>query len=112
MGPDPEHHFSTAVSPPDHSPALSLSAFSNSASSHCPAQIVPSAAHHLLRAIASWSALEQLTLMNISFPSDELGLHMPPQWARASDAPLLPPLPRLRALCVGMATFQIGRAHV
>lgn len=54
-----------------------------------------------MRALPAWSALEHLTLVNIAFPSDGLGLHTP--WS--PTAPLLPPLPRLCTLYIGMATF-------
>ncbi|KAI0357880.1 hypothetical protein OH77DRAFT_1311352 [Trametes cingulata] len=75
MGPDPEHHFSTAI--------------------------VPSATYHLIRALSTWTAIEHITLTNLSFPSDELGLNTP----FSRDAPLLPPLPSLRTLYIGQATL-------
>ncbi|KAI0634001.1 hypothetical protein C8Q77DRAFT_1055648 [Trametes polyzona] len=75
MGPDPEHHFSTAI--------------------------VPSATYHLLRALQTWTAVEHITLTNLAFPSDALGRNTP----FAHDAPLLPPLPALRTLLVGQATL-------
>ena len=65
-----------------------------------PIQIVPSATHHLASAISTWTAVEHITLTNVSFPSDELGLH-----TSFSAAPLLPTLPRLRTLYIGQATF-------
>ena len=65
-----------------------------------PIQIVPSATFHLARAISTWTAVEHITLTNMSFPSDELGLH-----TSFSAAPLLPSLPRLRTLYIGQATF-------
>ncbi|KAI0824533.1 hypothetical protein BC628DRAFT_1410930 [Trametes gibbosa] len=75
MGPDPEHHFSTAI--------------------------VPSATYHLLRALSTWTAVQHITLTNLSFPSDALGRNTP----FARDAPLLPALPSLRTLYVGQATL-------
>ncbi|KAH9847010.1 hypothetical protein C2E23DRAFT_533661 [Lenzites betulinus] len=75
MGPDPEHHFSTAI--------------------------VPSATYHLIRALSTWTAVEHITLTNLSFPSDALGRHTP----FAHDAPLLPALPSLRTVYVGQATL-------
>ncbi|KAI0752880.1 hypothetical protein C8Q80DRAFT_482968 [Daedaleopsis nitida] len=72
-GPDPEHHFSTAI--------------------------VPSATYHLIRAVSTWTAVEHITLTNMSFPSDELGRTF------ARDVPLLPPLPTLRTLHIGQATL-------
>ncbi|KAI8972430.1 hypothetical protein BD414DRAFT_581328 [Trametes punicea] len=75
MGPDPEHHFSTAI--------------------------VPSATYHLIRALSTWTAIEHITLTNLSFPSDELGLNTP----FSRDAPLLPGLPSLRTLYIGQATL-------
>ncbi|KAI0768284.1 hypothetical protein BD413DRAFT_479577 [Trametes elegans] len=75
MGPDPDHHFSTAI--------------------------VPVATYHLVRALSTWTAVEHITLTNLSFPSDELGLHTP----FARDEPLLPALPSLRTLYVGQATL-------
>ncbi|KAI0800086.1 hypothetical protein C8Q74DRAFT_1234186 [Fomes fomentarius] len=74
-GPDPEHHFSFAI--------------------------VPTATHHLIRAIGTWTAVEHITLTNMTFPSDELGLNTP----FSRDAPLLPPLPTLRTLYIGQATL-------
>ncbi|KAH9937844.1 uncharacterized protein BXZ73DRAFT_89260 [Epithele typhae] len=76
-GPDPEHHFSIAI--------------------------VPWATHHLIRAIGTWAAVEHITLTNLTFPSDELGLHTP--WT--PSAPLLPvrALPRLRTVLLGKATL-------
>ncbi|KAI1790081.1 hypothetical protein LXA43DRAFT_530627 [Ganoderma leucocontextum] len=78
-GPDPDHHFSTAI--------------------------VPLATYHLARAIGTWTTVEHITLTNMSFPSDELGLH-----TSFSKAPLLPSLPRLRTLYIGQATFLPPRA--
>ncbi|KAI9070369.1 hypothetical protein FKP32DRAFT_1558101 [Trametes sanguinea] len=75
IGPDPEHHFSTAI--------------------------VPSATYHLIRALSTWTAIEHITLTNLSFPSDELGVNTP----FSRDAPLLPALPSLRTLYVGQATL-------
>ncbi|KAL1939073.1 hypothetical protein VTO73DRAFT_10333 [Trametes versicolor] len=75
MGPDPEHHFSTAI--------------------------VPTATSHLIRALSTWTAVQHITLTNLSFPSDALGLNTP----FAYDAPLLPALPSLRTLYIGQATL-------
>ncbi|KAI0694101.1 hypothetical protein BC835DRAFT_1031004 [Cytidiella melzeri] len=73
-GPDPGHHFSTAI--------------------------VPTAVDHLFRAIATWNLVETVKLTNISFP------HGPPELPASSDyKPLLPPLPRLRHLYLGQATY-------
>ncbi|RDX41875.1 hypothetical protein OH76DRAFT_1449137 [Lentinus brumalis] len=74
-GPDPEHHFSTAI--------------------------VPTATYHLICAISTWTVIEHITLTNMSFPSDELGVNTP----FSRDAPLLPPLPSLRTLYIGQATL-------
>ncbi|KAI0640407.1 hypothetical protein C8Q79DRAFT_921563 [Trametes meyenii] len=74
-GPDPEHHFSRAI--------------------------VPTATYHLIRALSTWTAIEHITLTNLTFPSDELGLNTP----FARDAPLLPALPTLRTLYIGQATL-------
>ena len=65
------------------------------------AQIVPTATYHLICAIATWTAVEHITLTNMSFPSDELGVHTP----FSRGAPLLPPLPTLRTLYIGQATL-------
>ncbi|TBU23354.1 hypothetical protein BD311DRAFT_768597 [Dichomitus squalens] len=73
-GPDPEHHFSTAI--------------------------VPSATFHLARAISTWTAIEHITLTNMSFPSDQLGRNTP-----FAEAPLLPPLQSLRTLYIGQSTL-------
>ena len=61
---------------------------------------MPSATYHLARAISTWTAVEHITLTNLSFPSDELGRHTP-----FADQPLLPPLRTLRTLYVGQATL-------
>ena len=97
MGPDPEHHFSTAVRM--FAPSAEI----------CPSgyftdkfmQIVPSATYHLIRALSTWTAIEHITLTNLSFPSDELGVNT----SFSRDAPLLPPLPSLRTRYVGQATL-------
>ena len=62
---------------------------------------MPTATYHLICAIATWTAVEHITLTNMSFPSDELGRNTP----FARDAPLLPPLPSLRTLYIGQATL-------
>ncbi|KAL6306914.1 hypothetical protein BKA93DRAFT_125469 [Sparassis latifolia] len=72
-GPDPDHHFSTAI--------------------------VPAATFHLFCAIRTWTHIEHITLANLSFPSDQLGIHMP------HDTPLLPVIPSLRTVCLGQATL-------
>ena len=64
-------------------------------------QIVPSATNHLFCAIRTWTAIEHITLTNLSFPSDALGIHGP----LASNAPLLPVIPSLRSLYLGQATL-------
>ncbi|KAH9941529.1 hypothetical protein B0H21DRAFT_752328 [Amylocystis lapponica] len=74
-GPDPDHHFSTAI--------------------------VPAATFYLFRAVRAWAHVEHITLTNLSFPSDDLGLHGP----LLSSAPLLPLIPSLRTLYLGQATF-------
>ncbi|KAI0088307.1 hypothetical protein BDY19DRAFT_1008582 [Irpex rosettiformis] len=77
LGPDPSHHFSTAI--------------------------VPTATHHLFRAISTWAFVETVTLTNIAFPSPS-----EPHDDRQSpidNDPLLPLLPRLRCLYLGQATF-------
>lgn len=65
------------------------------------AQIVPTATSHLIRALSTWTAVQHITLTNLSFPSDALGLNTP----FAYDAPLLPALPSLRTLYIGQATL-------
>ncbi|CAL1709300.1 unnamed protein product [Somion occarium] len=75
MGPDPKHHFSIAI--------------------------VPTAAHHLFKAIATWSAIEHIVLTNLSFPPEYLGIPVP----TSPPKPLLPPLSSLRTLYLGQATF-------
>ena len=62
---------------------------------------MPSATYHLIRALSTWTAIEHITLTNLSFPSDELGVNT----SFSRDAPLLPPLPSLRTLYVGQATL-------
>ncbi|KAI0795557.1 hypothetical protein C8Q75DRAFT_456470 [Abortiporus biennis] len=47
-GPDPEHHFSTAI--------------------------VPTATSHLFRAMSTWTQIRRIKLTNLSFPSDDLGI--------------------------------------
>lgn len=74
-GPDPDHHFSTAI--------------------------VPTAAFYLFRAIRTWTRIVHITITSVSFPSDELGLHGP----LAHDMPLLPVIPTLRTLSLGQATL-------
>ncbi|KAH9915754.1 uncharacterized protein B0H18DRAFT_1040308 [Fomitopsis serialis] len=80
MGPDPPHHFSTAI--------------------------VPAATHQLLLAISTWPNIAHLKLANLSFPSDPLSTGSrtlgPPL---ASTTPLLPALPTLRSLTLGQATL-------
>ncbi|KZT01346.1 uncharacterized protein LAESUDRAFT_486351 [Laetiporus sulphureus 93-53] len=74
-GPDPAHHFSTAI--------------------------VPAATFYLFRAIRTWSDITHITLTNLAFPSDDLGLHAP----LARNVPLLPVIPSLRTLSIGQATL-------
>ncbi|CDO78263.1 hypothetical protein BN946_scf184491.g8 [Trametes cinnabarina] len=95
MGPDPEHHFSTAV-------RRLLRVQARHAHTGWVQQIVPSATYHLIRALSTWTAIEHITLTNLSFPSDELGVNTP----FSRDAPLLPALPSLRTLYVGQATLM------
>ncbi|OCH84351.1 hypothetical protein OBBRIDRAFT_415130 [Obba rivulosa] len=75
MGPDPDHHFSTAI--------------------------VPAATHHLFRAIHTWTRIEHITLTNLSFPADPLGLHAP----FSHTTPLLPAIPHLRTVYLGQVTL-------
>lgn len=76
-GPDPEHHFSTAI--------------------------VPTATFHLFQAISTWTNIQHITLTNLSFPSEDSGLNCPPELN--PPKPLLPPLPSLRTLCLGQAVM-------
>ncbi|EMD37108.1 hypothetical protein CERSUDRAFT_155594 [Gelatoporia subvermispora B] len=91
MGPDPDHHFSTAVS-------LLVCAFSGG---DMLGNIVPAATHHLFRAIHTWRRIEHITLTNISFPADPLGLHAP----FSHTTPLLPAIPQLRTVYLGQVTL-------
>ncbi|PCH37553.1 hypothetical protein WOLCODRAFT_140923 [Wolfiporia cocos MD-104 SS10] len=76
-GPDPSHHFSTAI--------------------------VPAATYHLFRAIRKWTNIVHITLTNLSFFSDEGNWHTPLKlW---HNTPLLPVIPSLRTLCLGQATL-------
>ncbi|KAK7683084.1 hypothetical protein QCA50_013757 [Cerrena zonata] len=74
-GPDPKHHFSIAI--------------------------VPTATHHLFKAIGTWTAIEHITLTNLSFPPDYLGIPIP----ISPPKPLLSRLPSLRTLYLGQATL-------
>ncbi|KZT63173.1 hypothetical protein DAEQUDRAFT_185033 [Daedalea quercina L-15889] len=79
-GPDPPHHFSTAI--------------------------VPAATYQLLLAIRTWPRIAHLKLANLSFPSDPLSTGSrtlgPPLTA---STPLLLALPTLRTLSLGQATL-------
>ncbi|KAI0922983.1 hypothetical protein AcW1_002512 [Taiwanofungus camphoratus] len=77
LGPDPAHHFSTAI--------------------------VPQATFYLFRAIRTWTNIQHITLSNLSFPSDDLGMHTPFR----HKLPLLPVIPSLRTLCLGQATLLL-----
>ena len=61
------------------------------------AQIAPTAMYHPICAVATWTAVEHATLTNMSFSSDELGVHTP--FSRGA------PLPTLRTLYIGQATL-------
>ncbi|KAH9830619.1 uncharacterized protein C8Q71DRAFT_785211 [Rhodofomes roseus] len=80
IGPDPPHHFSTAI--------------------------VPAATNQLFLAISTWPNIVRLKLANLSFPSDPLCTGSrtlgPPL---TSITPLLPALPTLRSLALGQATL-------
>ncbi len=51
----------------------------------------------MFRAISTWSDVEHITLTNVCFPSDQLGIHGP----LAHNVPLLSGLPNLRTLYLG-----------
>ncbi|TFK53151.1 hypothetical protein OE88DRAFT_1627204 [Heliocybe sulcata] len=87
-GPDPDHHFSTAI--------------------------VPQATFHLFQAVRHWSHLTHLKLTNIAFPNfsfpDIVFAHPSILTQRnAATSPVAPegyPLPRkLKAIYIGQATF-------
>lgn len=71
-GPDPDHHFSTAIVAP--------------------------VARRLCRIFGTWSNIQDITVTNIAFSSEFLGVD-------ESATPLLPEIPGLRTLYVGQATF-------
>ncbi|RPD56976.1 hypothetical protein L226DRAFT_547187 [Lentinus tigrinus ALCF2SS1-7] len=74
-GPELEHNFSTAID--------------------------SMATHHVLWAMSTWTIVRHVTLTNLCFPSDELGLNT----LFSHGAPLLPPLPTLHALYISQATL-------
>ncbi|GJE98721.1 hypothetical protein PsYK624_149560 [Phanerochaete sordida] len=75
LGPDPGHHFSTAIVPP--------------------------ATPHLFRAMSTWTRAAHITLTNIAFPTST----SLPRAPLDPSAPLLPAPPALRTLHIGQATF-------
>lgn len=95
-GPDPDHHFSIAViRTGKKSIHLSLIAFW---------QIVPAATKNLFGAISAWSNIQHVKLTNLSFDS---------RFPRPNK-PLLPPIPSLKTLFIGQATFlpPVSIAHM
>ncbi|KII91487.1 hypothetical protein PLICRDRAFT_173330 [Plicaturopsis crispa FD-325 SS-3] len=80
-GPDPEHHFSTAI--------------------------VPMAAVHLLNAMQTWSRIEHITMTNISFSLSCASSNPPSAGVTSLPSPsrLLGKIPTLRTLYIGSATF-------
>ncbi|CCM05415.1 uncharacterized protein FIBRA_07632 [Fibroporia radiculosa] len=89
------------ISPPRY--VQTLQAFCGDMTS-CPFlrfQIVPAATFYLFRAIRTWSNIAHITLTNLSFPSDDLGIHAP----LSRNMPLLPAIPTLRTLTLGQATL-------
>lgn len=51
--------------------------------------------------MSTWTNIHHITITNLSFPSDDLGLHT----SFSYDKPLLPALPTLRTLYLGQATL-------
>jgi hypothetical protein len=105
-GPDPPHHFSTAVRPSSVRTAATQDVDI--------AQIVPYATYHLFQSIKTWSNLQSLTLTNISFPSRYAFIPVRSSGAHSACIPLdvdegtflpLDTLTNLRSVYIGRATL-------
>ena len=59
---------------------------------------MPTATSHVLRAAATWTNIQEITLSNVAFPTRDAGLDVP-------ERPLLPVIPSLRRLTLDRATM-------